>query len=145
MRGNMPAQTTAKIVIASAKRLMELRHCCLKSSRMAEISVPAWPIPIHQTKLMMAKPQPTGISRPQIPTPLRNSQVTAVNSMRQMLLANMKPKNQPIGVWGVSTMREMTSVTDLKVYPGAMTRNSPVFGSSCGSFTGNSGLVAMLR
>jgi hypothetical protein len=31
------------------------------------------------------------------------------------------------------------------VYPGAMTRNSPVFGSSCGSLTGNSGLVAMLR
>ena len=141
----MPAQTTAKMVIASAKRLMELRHCCLKSSRMAEISVPAWPIPIHQTKLMMAKPQPTGMSRPQMPTPLRNSQVTAVNSMRQMVLASMKPKNHPNGVCGVSTMREITSVTDLKVYPGAMTRNSPVFGSSCGSFTGNSGLVAMLR
>ncbi len=62
-----------------------------------------------------------------------------------MLPANVKPKNQPRGVCGVSTMREITSVTDLKVYPGAMTRNSPVFGSSCGSFTGNSGLVAMLR
>ena len=24
---------------------------------MAEISVPAWPMPIHQTKLMIAKPQ----------------------------------------------------------------------------------------
>src|SRR5258707_6994355 len=52
MRGNMPAQTTAKIVIASAKRLMELRQPCLKRRRMAEISVPAWPIPIHQTKLI---------------------------------------------------------------------------------------------
>jgi hypothetical protein len=31
------------------------------------------------------------------------------------------------------------------VYPGAMTRNSPVFGSSCGSLMGKSGLVAMLR
>ena len=29
----MPAQTTAKMVIASAKRLMELRHCCLKSKK----------------------------------------------------------------------------------------------------------------
>ena len=57
----------------------------------------------------------------------------------------MKPKNHPSGVCGVSTMREITSVTDLKVYPGAMTRNSPVFGSSCGSLTGKSGLVAMLR
>ncbi len=102
-------------------------------------------MPIHQTKLMMANPQPTGMSRPQMPTPLRNSQVTAVNSMTQMLPANIKPKSQNRGVWGVSTMREITFVTDLKVYPGAMTRNSPVFGSSCGSFTGNSGLVAMLR
>ena len=27
---------------------------------MAEISVPAWPMPIHQTKQMMAEPHPTG-------------------------------------------------------------------------------------
>src|ERR1039458_10163926 len=113
----MPAQTTAKMVMASAKRLMELRQPCLNSSRMAEMSVPAWPMPIHQTKLMMANPQPTGMSRPQIPTPFRNSQVTAVNSMTQMLPANVKPKNQNMGVWGVSTMREMTFVNDLKVYP----------------------------
>jgi hypothetical protein len=33
------------------------------------MSVPAWPIPIHQTKLMMSKPQPTGTLLPQIPTP----------------------------------------------------------------------------
>ena len=32
---------------------------------MAEISVPACPIPIHQTKFVMAKPQATGISTPQ--------------------------------------------------------------------------------
>ena len=56
----MPAQHTAKMVMASAKRLMELRQPCLKSSRMAEISVPAWPMPIHQTKLMIANPQATG-------------------------------------------------------------------------------------
>src|ERR1700753_2646643 len=143
--GNMPAQTTAKMVIASAKRLIEFRHCCLNNSKIAEISVPAWPIPIHQTKLIIAKPQPTGISRPQIPTPFRNSQVTAVTRIRTIVLASMKPANQPIGVCGVSTMREITSVTDLKVYPGAITRNSPVTGSSCGSLTGNSGLVAMLR
>ena len=70
--GNMPAQATANSVIASAKRLIELRHVCLNSSRIAEISVPAWPIPIHHTKLMMAKPQATGISMPQMPTPRRN-------------------------------------------------------------------------
>ena len=40
---------------------------------MAEISVPAWPMPIHQTKLTIAKPQPTGMLMPQMPMPLTNS------------------------------------------------------------------------
>ena len=62
--------------MASAKRLMELRQPCLKSSRIAEMSVPAWPMPIHQTKLMMANPQATGCVMAQMPTPLRKSQVT---------------------------------------------------------------------
>jgi len=43
---------------------MDVRQSCLNSSRMAEISVPAWPMPIHQTKLMMSKPQPTGALLP---------------------------------------------------------------------------------
>ena len=37
---------------------------------MAEISVPAWPMPIHHTKLMIAKPQATGTLMPQMPTPM---------------------------------------------------------------------------
>ena len=45
----MPAIVTAKIVIASAKRLMEARHRCRMMSSMDEMSVPALPIPIHQT------------------------------------------------------------------------------------------------
>ena len=67
--GNSPAQATANRVIASAKRLIEVRHFCLKRSRIAEISVPAWPMPIHQTKLTIAKPQATGMLTPQMPTP----------------------------------------------------------------------------
>ena len=39
---------------------------------MAEISVPAWPMPIHHTKLTMAKPQPMGMVTPQMPMPFRN-------------------------------------------------------------------------
>ena len=61
---------TANSVIASAKRLIDVRHFCWNSSKMAEISVPAWPIPIHQTKLMMSKAQPTGMLFPQAPMPL---------------------------------------------------------------------------
>src|SRR5271165_7348143 len=43
--GNIPAQATANSVIASAKRLMEFRQDCRSRSRIAEIRVPAWPIP----------------------------------------------------------------------------------------------------
>ena len=68
--GKSRAQMTANSVIASAKRLIEVRHFCWKSRRMAEISVPAWPMPIHQTKLMMPKAQPTGMLLPQTPMPL---------------------------------------------------------------------------
>src|SRR5664279_5797573 len=64
--GNMPAQATAKTVMASAKRLIELRHDWLSSNRIAEISVPAWPIPIHQTKLVIANPHITGFLMPQM-------------------------------------------------------------------------------
>src|SRR5580692_11130931 len=128
--GNRPAQHTAKIVIASANRLIELRQPCLNSSRIAEISVPAWPMPIHQTKLMIAKPQSTGCVMAQMPTPFRNSQVTATSSTVAPPPATVNNANQPIGVCGVSTMRTIFSVTDRKVSPGATTRYSPVAGST---------------
>ena len=56
----MPAQTTAKSVIASAERLIDVRHFWRVRKRMAEMSVPAWPIPIQNTKLVMSQAQPTG-------------------------------------------------------------------------------------
>ena len=65
--GNSPAQATANSVIASANRLIEVRHSCFSSSRIAEISVPAWPMPIHQTKLTIANPHMTGTLMPQMP------------------------------------------------------------------------------
>ena len=130
--------------MASAKRLMELRQPCLNSSRMAEISVPAWPMPIHQTKLMMAKPQATGCEMAQMPTPLRKSQVSATSSTVAPPPAKVNSANQPIGVCGVSTMRAIFSVMDRKVCPGAITRYSPVAGSTQwpGGFTS---LVAIGR
>ena len=59
MPGKMPAQMTAKIVIASAARFTAVRHCCLSRQRIAEMSVPAWPIPIQNTKLVMSHAQST--------------------------------------------------------------------------------------
>src|SRR6476469_3219067 len=70
MSGNMPAQATANNVIASAKRLIEVRHVCLSSSRIAEMSVPAWPMPIHHTKLVISNAQPIGMLLRQTPLPL---------------------------------------------------------------------------
>ncbi len=37
---------------------------------MAEISVPAWPIPIQKTKLVMSNAQPTVLLSPQVPIPV---------------------------------------------------------------------------
>ena len=59
--GNIRAQMSAKIVIASAKRLIAVRQYCRKRWRTAEMSVPAWPMPIHQTKFVMSQAQPTGL------------------------------------------------------------------------------------
>ncbi len=61
---------TAKMVMASAARLIEVRQRWRKRNKMAEISVPAWPMPIHHTKLTIAQPHMTGWPRPQTPTPV---------------------------------------------------------------------------
>src|SRR5579863_1699957 len=62
--GNIPAQATAKSVMASANRLIDVRHCCRNNSKIAEISVPACPIPIHHTKLTIANPADRDIDAP---------------------------------------------------------------------------------
>src|SRR5690606_15083781 len=68
--GKIPAHITANSVIASAARLMEVRHFCRVRNRIAEIKVPAWPIPIQNTKFTMAHPHPTGWLLPHTPTPV---------------------------------------------------------------------------
>ncbi len=37
---------------------------------MAEISVPAWPMPTQKTKFVMSKAQPTGLLLPHTPMPV---------------------------------------------------------------------------
>src|SRR6185312_6688543 len=71
--GNKPAWKSAKRVIASANRLMLERHFCSRSSKNAEMNVPAWPIPIHQTKFVMGKAHATGMSFPKVPMPVRKT------------------------------------------------------------------------
>src|SRR2546423_8875713 len=68
--GKMPAHMTAKIVMASAARFTAVRQRWRSKNKMAEISVPAWPMPIHHTKLTMSQAHITGCIFPQTPTPV---------------------------------------------------------------------------
>ena len=132
--GNSPAQATANSVIASAKRLIDVRHFWCSSRRIAEISVPAWPIPIHQTKLTIAKPQATGTLIPQMPTPTTSSQVTAKFSSITSANAIANPTHHARGVRRVSTIELIRSVTEAMVWPGATTGGG--LGWGCGSLLG---------
>src|SRR5215831_6583618 len=88
---------------------------------MAEISVPAWPIPIHQTKLMIANAQPTGMLMPQMPVPFTNRYDTAIIRIMTNMNAMPAVTYHDFGVYFVSTRSTSLSVSDLDVYPGPMT------------------------
>src|ERR1700723_1078267 len=120
-RGNMPAQATANSVMASAKRLIEVRHCWCNNNKMAEISVPAWPIPIHQTKLTIAKPQPIGMLIPQIPTPLVNSHVAAAIRLCNKPKETRMPRTHQTVVFRLRTMPAILSETDARLWPSSIT------------------------
>src|SRR5512142_3356665 len=70
MIGNKPAHITANNVMASAERFTEVRHFWRNRNRIAEISVPAWPIPTQKTKFVISKAHPTVVLSPQVPTPV---------------------------------------------------------------------------
>src|SRR6185312_546881 len=86
----MAAQATAKIVIASAARLIAVRHFWRSRNKIAEISVPAWPIPIHHTKFVISQAQPAGLLLPQTPMPVETRYVSiARRSSRSELVIVM--------------------------------------------------------
>src|SRR5262249_8701653 len=68
--GKIPAHITANRVMASAERFTNVRHFWRMRYRIAEISVPAWPMPIQNTKFVMSNAQPTVVLSPQAPTPV---------------------------------------------------------------------------
>jgi hypothetical protein len=49
-----------KTVMASAQRVTGRRQVALQRRRIAEISVPAWLMPIQKTKLVISKPRTPG-------------------------------------------------------------------------------------
>ena len=76
---------------------------------MAEIRVPAWPMPIHQTKFTIAKPHATGMLIPQMPTPFRKRHVIAKNNIITSTNANAKPSSHPRGCRCSSTISLIVS------------------------------------
>src|SRR5213075_1381914 len=68
--GKIAAQITAKSVIASAERLIEVRHFWRSKYKIAEISVPACRIPMQKSKLVMSQAHPFGMLFPPTPTPV---------------------------------------------------------------------------
>src|ERR1044072_3795818 len=100
---------------------MELRHFCRSSRRIAEISVPAWPMPIHQTKVTIAKPHATGTWMPHMPTPTAKRYVMAKKSSRTNKEEKANPTYHRRGVGRVSTIALILSVIDAYVWPGSMT------------------------
>src|SRR6266540_3117350 len=128
MIGYMPAWATANNVIASAKRLMDVRQRCLSKSRIAEINVPAWPIPIHQTKFRISIPQATGMFTPPSPMPSKRSFVIVsnINWNRTNEIAN--PMNHPNSVFRFRTIELILAVTEANVSPVAKTGADVCFG-----------------
>jgi citrate synthase len=108
---------TAKMVIASAKRLIEVRQFCRKRKRIAEISVPAWPMPTQNTKLTMGKPQATGWLLPQTPTPVRIRYPMSRPSIPSSETEIAKQMYQALGGRRRSAMEQTFSVTDEKSLP----------------------------
>ena len=88
---------------------------------MAEIRVPAWPMPIHQTKLTISKPQPMGVVSPQMPMPLRKRYPVANSSIIVSMKKMPKPMNHPLVAGRVRTIALIFSVTVPNVWPGSMT------------------------
>jgi GTP-dependent phosphoenolpyruvate carboxykinase len=72
-----------------------------------------------------------------MPTPFRKSHVQPITRPIATPPPTSRPKNQPSGVFEVKTIPAIFCVTDLKVWPGAITAYSPVRGSIMGSTIGS--------
>src|SRR6185312_3153589 len=67
--GNIAPMISANTVMTSAQRVTGRRHSAFTRRRIAEISVPAWLMPIQKTKFVMSNAQNTGQLRPHTPMP----------------------------------------------------------------------------
>src|SRR6476659_654395 len=78
-------------------------------------------MPIHQTKLIMANPQPTGSLTNQRPMPVKTRVVIVSSINWNRMNEIVKPTNHQTGVLRFRTIELILSVTDANVSPGATT------------------------
>ena len=78
-------------------------------------------MPIHQTKLMIANPQATGMFNPQTPVPSTSRTVIDSSSSITINPDKARPTNHQSGVLRVCTIALIFSVIDPMVWPGAIT------------------------
>ena len=96
--GKIPAHITAKIVIASAALLIDVRQFCLVRKRIAEIRVPAWPMPIQNTKFTIGQPHITRLVFPHTPTPVLTRYINPPPTpIAAMMTLGMKSCHQKAG------------------------------------------------
>src|SRR5204863_5522754 len=69
MIGNIAPIISANAVMTSAQRVTGRRQPALTRRRIAEMSVPAWLMPIQNTKFVMSNAQKTGQRSPHTPMP----------------------------------------------------------------------------
>ena len=85
---------------------------------MAEISVPAWPMPTQKTKLVMSKAQHTGRLRFHTPTPVKNRYRTIRPRMpsrqSEMAMATYQARG---GAGGLGHAGTPPSVTACRLWP----------------------------
>ena len=79
------AEVSENTVKTSAALVIGLRHSACVSLRIAEIMIPAWLIPIQNTKLVIKNPHITGLFRPVTPTPLFNIYEKAATPARNTI------------------------------------------------------------
>ena len=75
------------------------------------MKVPACPMPTHQTKFTIAKPQATGMLIPQMPTPRMKSQARARKNIMSRPKATTKPIHQVAGCRLRRTIEPIVSLT----------------------------------
>ena len=98
------------MVIASAERLIDVRHFWRNSSRIAEMSVPAWPMPIQKTKFVMSNAHPTSLLRPHTPMPVAKRYAAIPTPMANAVAATAVQAHQPMR-GNVSSGRATSAVT----------------------------------